>query len=61
MSERQKHVPWRSVGAGVTVLGTPVSIGVLHHMIGEAIAIIEVMLVLTIIGTALFGSPALSG
>jgi hypothetical protein len=27
-------------------------------MLGEAIAAIEVMMVLTIIGTALFGSPA---
>ena len=35
-------------------------IGVLHPMLGEAIAVIEVVVVLAIIGTALFGSPALS-
>ena len=59
-SARRERVPWRSVGAGVTALGTPAGIGVLHPMLGEAIAIIEVVVVLAIIGTALFGSPALS-
>jgi len=44
----------------VASLGTPVGIAILHPMLGEAIAAIEVMMVLTIIGTALFGSPALS-
>ncbi len=53
-------MPRRSVGAGVTALGTPAGIGVLHPMLGEAIAVIKVVVVLAIIGTALFGSPALS-
>jgi hypothetical protein len=48
------------VGTGVASLGTPVGIGVLHPVLGEVIAVIEVVVVLTIIGTALFGSPALS-
>ncbi len=56
----RERMPWRSVGAGVTAFGTPVGIGVLHPMLGEAIAVIEVVVVLAIIGTALFGSPALS-
>jgi hypothetical protein len=56
---RRERVPWRSVGAGVTALGTPAGIWVLHPMLGEVIAIIEVAVVLAIIGTALFGSPAL--
>jgi hypothetical protein len=55
---RRERVPWRSVGAGVTALGTPAGIGVLHPMLGEAIAVIEVVVVLAIIGTALFGSAA---
>jgi hypothetical protein len=52
--------PWRAVGVGVASLGTPAGIAILHPMLGEIIAVIEVMMVLTIIGTALFGSPALS-
>ena len=54
------RVPWRSVGAGATTLGTPVALGVLHPMLGEAIAVVEIVVVLTIIVTALFGSQALS-
>jgi hypothetical protein len=34
--------------------------GVLHPVLGEALAIIEVAVMLTIIGTALFGSQTLS-
>jgi hypothetical protein len=52
--------PWRTVGAGIASLGAPVGIGILHPMLGEAIAVIEVAAMLTIIGTALFGSSALS-
>jgi hypothetical protein len=48
------------VGAGITVLGTPVGIGMLHPALGEIIAAIEVMMMLTIFGTALFGSPVLT-
>lgn len=57
---KRERVLWRPVGAGVTALGTPIGIGVLHPVLGEVIAVIEVMMVLAIIGTALFGSPALS-
>jgi hypothetical protein len=51
---------WRPVAASVTALGTPAGIGVLHPMLGEIVAIIELVVALTIIGTALFGSPDLS-
>ncbi len=54
------RVPWRTLGVGMTSLGTPLGIGILHPVLGEVIAAIEVVVVLTIIGTALFGSPALS-
>jgi hypothetical protein len=54
------RVPWRSTGTGVASLVTPVSIGILHPVLGEVLAVIEVVVVLTIIGTALFGSLALS-
>ena len=43
-----------------TPLATPVSIGMLHPLLGGVIALIEVAVALTVIGTALFGSPALS-
>ncbi len=54
------RVPWRPVGAAATWLGAPVGLGMLHPMLGEVIAVIEVVVVLTIIATALFGSQALS-
>ncbi len=54
------NVPWRPVSTTVASLGAPVGIGVLHPMLGEAIAVIEVVVVLTIIATALFGSRVLS-
>lgn len=41
-------------------LGTPVSAGVLHYMLGGVIAIIELAAALTIVGAALFGTPTLS-
>jgi hypothetical protein len=52
--------PWRAVGVGIASLGTPVGIGVAHLVLGEIIAAVEVMVALTITGTALFGSQALS-
>ena len=51
---------WRTAGVGIASLGTPASIGMLQPMAGEVIAFIEVAVMLTIIGTALFGSSALS-
>jgi hypothetical protein len=54
------HVRWRPVGAGFASLVTPFGIGVLHHVLGEVLATIEMAVALTIIGTALFGSSTLS-
>jgi hypothetical protein len=54
------HVSWRSAATGIASLVTPIGIGVLHPVLGEVVAVIEVVAVLTIIGTALFGSQALS-
>jgi len=56
----RERVPWGPVAASVTALGTPAGIGVLHPMLGEIVAIIELVVALTIIGTALFGSSDLS-
>jgi hypothetical protein len=55
-----RRTPWRTVGADIVSLGAPVGIGVLHPLLGELIATVDVVVVLTIIGTALFGSQALS-
>jgi hypothetical protein len=54
------RAPWRSAGTGIASLVTPVGVGVLHPVLGEVLAIIEVVVALTIIGTALFGSQTLS-
>lgn len=52
--------PWRALGVGIASLGTPVGAGVAHLVLGELIAAVEVVVVFTITGTALFGSQALS-
>jgi hypothetical protein len=59
-SMERERVPWRPVTAGVAALGTPAAIGVLHPVLAEIVATIELVVALTIIGTALFGSPDLS-
>lgn len=53
-------MPWRPVGAAAASLGSLVGIGILRPMLGEAIAVTEILAVLTIIATALFGSKRLS-
>jgi hypothetical protein len=53
-------MPWRSLGAASASLGIPVGTGMLHPMLGEIIAAIEVLTAVAIIGTALFGSAVLS-
>jgi hypothetical protein len=52
--------PRLPVGAGVASLVTPVGFGMFHPLLGIVFGIIEVVVTLTIIGTALFGSQALS-
>ena len=56
----RERLPWRSVAASVTTVGTPVGIGVLNPALGEIVAIIEFLAALTIMATALFGSADLS-
>jgi len=56
----RERAPWRPMSAGVASLGISVGIGVFHPMLGEAVALIETVVVLTIIGTALFGNLVLS-
>jgi hypothetical protein len=53
-------VPWRSAFVGAASLGTPAGMGMLHPLLGEVIAVIEIVVVLTVIAVALFGSQALS-
>jgi hypothetical protein len=56
----RQGTPWRPAVTGAASLGTPLGIGVLNHLLGEIIATSEVLVVLTIIAVALFGSDALS-
>ena len=53
-------VPWRTAGIGLTWLGPPVGAGVSDPRLGLAMIVIELAVVLTIIGTALYGSQSLS-
>ena len=59
-SSDNTQVPWRPVVTAAASLGAPASIGLLHPMLGEVIAVIELVVLLTIVGTALFGSQTLS-
>jgi hypothetical protein len=56
----RERVPWRSVSASAAGLGAPLGAAALHPLLGDVVAIIELLLALTIFGTALFGSQALS-
>jgi hypothetical protein len=47
-------------GIGLTSLGAPIGIGVADPLLGVTALVIELAAALTIIGTALFGSQALS-
>jgi hypothetical protein len=55
-----ERVPWRPAVTGAASLGTPLGIGILSHLLGEIIATAEVLVALTIIAVALFGSEVLS-
>lgn len=54
------RIPWRPVGTGLISVGAPLGVALLHPLLGEAIAIIELAVMLTVLGTALFGSQILS-
>jgi hypothetical protein len=54
------RVPWRTAGIGLTSLGTPIGIGVADPLLGQIAIAIELAVALTVVGTALFGSQALS-
>lgn len=54
------RVPWRSVGAGVVSVGTPLGAAVLRPLLGEVMMLVELAVFLTMLGTALFGSETLS-
>jgi hypothetical protein len=54
------RVPWRAAGIGLTSLGTPAGIGVADPLLGRIAIVIELAVALAIIGTALYGSRALS-
>jgi hypothetical protein len=50
----------RPVVATLAAAGVPVVGGVLHPILGEIVFLVELVLVLTLVGTALFGSLDLS-
>jgi hypothetical protein len=56
----RERVPWRPAVTGAASLGSAVGIGVFHPLLGEVIAITEIVVALTVIAVALFGSQALS-
>ncbi len=50
----------RPVVATLAAAGVPVAGGVLHPILGEIVFLVELVVVLTLVGTALFGSLDLS-
>jgi hypothetical protein len=55
-----ERIPWRWIGVRVAQAGASAIIGVLHPLLGAVIALLAMSAALTIIGTAVFGSPELS-
>jgi hypothetical protein len=55
-----RRVPWRTAGIGLTTVGTPAGIGVADPLLGQVAIAVELAVALAVIGTALFGSQALS-
>jgi hypothetical protein len=51
---------WHQLAVSTGSLALPIGLGVLHPVAGEAFAGAELTVILTIIGTALFGSRVLS-
>jgi hypothetical protein len=56
----RERASWRPAVTGAVSLGTPVGFGVLHPLLGEVIASTEIVVTLTVIAVALFGSKTLS-
>lgn len=56
----RERLSWRTKAVSVGSVGSPICIGILHPLVGELVAAIEVMAILAILGTALFGSEILS-
>jgi hypothetical protein len=54
------RAPWRTAGIGLTSLGTPIGIGVADPVLGSITLGIELVVALTIIGTALFARQDIS-
>jgi hypothetical protein len=55
-----QRMPWRSAVAGAVSLGTPMGTGLLNRLLGETIFGLEIVMALTVISVAMFGSPILS-
>jgi len=56
----RERVPWRSAVTGAASLGTPMGICMFNSLLGESVAITELVVALTVIAVALFGSKTLS-
>ena len=54
------RISWRWVGTGVASAGMPVVVGVLRPVLGVVVVFVAISVVLTILGTAMFGTPELS-
>jgi hypothetical protein len=57
---KAQRVSFQSVGTSVVSAGVPTAIGIVHPLIGVGMAIVELAVALTVLGTALFASPELS-
>lgn len=59
--EKQRRIPQPALSAGLMGwTGAPFGIGALHLWMGVVLATIELTVLLTILGTALYGNPELS-
>jgi len=60
-TEEHAHTPHlRRAVVGVTTLGPPVGLAMLQPVLAAFVVVSEVLIIVMIAGTALFGSPELS-
>ena len=55
-----EQIPWWFIGMRVVPAGASAVVGALHPLLGAVIALVAMSVALTIVGTAMFGSPELS-
>lgn len=58
--QHRSLMPRRALAAGCGAVGVPAAVGWLHPLLGQALAMIEVAIIVSVLTSALFGSSVIS-